>query len=85
MAGIEVVETDDVVRAPAKLGPTDRRAIAEYDGDAGEAREIGRVTDANPRDVGDQGLRLTSAARRRPAATSPASSSARWARARASG
>jgi hypothetical protein len=85
VAGIEVVEPDDIVRAATQLGAADRGAIAQDDGDAGESRQIGRVTDADPRNVGDQGLRLTSAARSRPAATSLASSSARWASARASG
>ena len=82
---IEIVEPDDVVGAAAQLGTGDGGTIAEHDGDAGEPVEIGRVADADPGDVGDQGLRLTSAARRRPAATSPASSSARCASARASG
>ena len=85
MAGIEVIEPDDVVRAAPELDAADRGAVTQHDGDAGEAVEIGRVADANARDVGDQGLRLTSAARSRPAATSPASSSARCASARASG
>ena len=77
VAGIEVIEPDDVVRAAPKLDAADRRAVAQHDGDAGEAGQIGRVADADARDVGDQGLRLTSAARSRPAATSLASSSAR--------
>src|SRR5262249_6065619 len=85
VARIEVVEPDDVVRAASQLDAADRGAAAQHDGDAGEAGQIGCVADANARDVGDQGLRLTSAARSRPAATSPASSSARWTRARANG
>jgi len=85
VARIEVVEPDDVVRAAPQLDAADRGTVAQHDGDAGEAGQIGRVADANARDLGDQGLRLTSAARSRPAATSPASSSARWASARANG
>src|SRR5262249_22470407 len=76
VAGVEVVEPDHVVRAAAQLDVGDSRAIAQHHGDAGETGEVGRVTDAYSGDVGDQGLRLTSTARSRPAATSPASSSA---------
>ena len=37
VAGIEVVEPDDVVRAAPQLDAADRRAVAQHDGDAGEA------------------------------------------------
>src|SRR5262249_10555819 len=85
MARIEIVQPDNVVRTAPELGAAHSRAVAQDHSDAGETGEIGRLTDANARDVGTQGLRLTPAARSRPAATSAASSIARWASARASG
>src|SRR5436309_1330748 len=87
VAGVEVVETDDVVGAAAERDAARRGAGAQHDRDAGEADRVGRVTDADPRDVGDHapGLRLTSEARRRPDATSAATSRARRVRARANG
>ena len=53
VAGVEIIESDDVVRAAAQLDAADRGTVTQHHRDAGEAREIGRVADANARDVGD--------------------------------
>src|SRR5438093_1335820 len=79
VAGVEVVETDDVVGAAAERDAARRGAVAQHDRDAGEADRVGRVTDADPRDVGDHapGLRLPSEARRPAVSGSSASAAER--------
>src|SRR5207244_10713205 len=72
VTGVQVVEADDVVGAAAQLDAGHGGCVAEHDGDAGEADGVGRVADADPRDLGDHaapGFRLTSAAGIRPSAT----------------
>src|SRR5439155_148477 len=53
VAGVEVVEADDVAGAAAERDAACCGAIAQDDRDAGEADRVRRVPDAEPRDVCD--------------------------------
>ena len=53
VAGVEVVEADDVVGAAAQRDAARRGAVAQDDRDAGEADRVCRVPDAESRDVCD--------------------------------
>src|SRR5207249_2086891 len=53
VAGVEVVEADDVVGAAAQRDAARRGAVAQDDRDAGEADRVCRVPDAESRDVSD--------------------------------
>src|SRR5439155_18480129 len=53
VAGVEVVEADDVVGAAAQRDAARRGAVAQDDRDAGEADRVRRVPDAESRDVCD--------------------------------
>src|SRR5262249_35002257 len=95
VAGRQVVQTHDIIGAAAQLDAGDGGLIAEDDRDSSEAGRVADVPDADAGDVGDHaeegalrgpaGRRLTSAALRRPAETSPATSRAREASPRATG